>query len=236
MQFDRRIPLLFVVFMLAVDMVGCGARPKSDSRAAAPAAASKAEAPAPAQVDRTGWPVIVVLGDSLTAGYRLRPEEAYPHLLQEELDRLGYKYRVINAGISGDTTTQGLARLSVTLAQKPSIVILSLGGNDGLRGQPISTMRGNLSAMIERLQSEKVQVVLAGIQIPPNYGPEYTQEFRQTFFDLADKYRIPLIPFILEGVAAKPDLNLPDGIHPTAEGHKIMLKNVLPVVMPLLKR
>lgn len=232
-------PLLLVAFVVALVMAGCSTGPKTK---AGPKPEGKPPAPAvvPAaaqrpQVDRTGWPVIVAFGDSLTAGQGVKPERNYPSLLQAELDQQGLRYRVVNAGVSGDTTAGGLARIEAVLAHTPSIVIVELGANDGLRGQPTEKMKANLAGVIERLQREKVQVVLAGMQIPPNYGPDYTQAFRQAYIDLAGQYKLTLIPFFLDGVAAKPELNQPDGIHPTAEGYELVLKNVMQVLKPLLR-
>lgn len=220
-----------VVLAIAVGMVGCGGKKQTT----APKPVSTVAAPVQT-VDRTGWPVIVAVGDSLTAGQGVPFDKNYPSQLQAELDKLGYKYKVVNAGISGDTTAGGVTRLQSVLNHKPQIVILELGPNDALQGMQIDTMKANLQKIIEQLQKEKVQVVLAGMQIPPNYGPEYTQAYRQTYVDLARQYNLPLIPFFLEGVAAKPELNQMDGIHPTAEGYVYVVKNVVSVLEPLLKR
>lgn len=237
---------LLVVMTALMILPGCSRGPKSDKNGTAPATApgssqtgagSNQTAAGSAQPDRSGWPVIVAFGDSLTFGLGVPYEKNYPSVLQTELDKLGYRYRVVNAGISGDTTAGGLARVETVLTHKPKVVILELGANDGLRGQPVDKMKANLAAMIERFQKAGVTVVLAGIQIPPNYGPDYTREFKQAFFDLAESYKVPFIPFILEGVAADPKLNQPDGIHPTAEGYPIILrKNILPVLLPLLQK
>lgn len=230
---------LLVVMTALLILPACSSRQKSDNSPAAPVAGTaQASSQAKAsQPDRTAWPVIVAFGDSLTFGQGVPYEKNYPSVLQAELEKLGYQYRVVNAGISGDTTTGGLARVETVLSHKPRIVILELGANDGLRGQPVARMKSNLAVMIERFQNEKVTVVLAGIQIPPNYGPDYTRDFKQAYFELAESYKVPFIPFILEGVAADPKLNQPDGIHPTAEGYPIILrKNILPVLLPLLNK
>lgn len=226
---------LLVVLVFAMGMVGCGGKKKSPAPAAAPLARPAIATPA-ANVDRTGWPVIVAFGDSLTAGQGVAFDKNYPSQLQAELDRLGYKYRIVNAGISGDTTAGGVSRVKAVIAQKPEIVILELGPNDGLQGLPLDQMKKNLQATIEALQAEKIQVVLAGMQIPPNYGPEHTETFKQTFAELAEQYKLPLIPFFLDGVAAKPELNQMDGIHPTAEGYVYVIKNVMGTLEPLLKK
>jgi acyl-CoA thioesterase-1 len=230
-----RFCLLVAVSML-LGLAGCGKAAKEPSPPVVPTAQSKPSPDAKPQVDRTDWPVIVTFGDSLTFGQGVERERNYPSQLQAELDKLGYQYHVVNAGVSGDTTTGGVARLDLVLKQKPQIVILELGANDGLRGQPVAQMRQNLVKMIEALQKEKVTVVLAGMEVPPNYGPEYTVSFRKTFTDLAQQYQLPLIPFFLEGVGGDPNFNLPDGIHPTAEGYRKVVQNLLPVLEPLLKR
>jgi acyl-CoA thioesterase-1 len=229
--------VLFVVLALAVGMAGCG-RNRSTQEPTKPAsAAGPQERPAATpEPDRTGWPVIVAFGDSLTEGYQVDPKLNYPSQLQQELDKLGYKYRVVNAGISGDTSAGGLGRVQVVIDQKPEIVILELGPNDGLRGLPLDKMKENLRQIIERLQAAKIKVVLAGMQLPPNLGQEYTQTFQQTYVDLAKEYNLPLIPFFLDGVAGRPELNRPDGIHPTGEGYRYVVKNVLHVLQPILKK
>ena len=225
---------LLVVLLLSLGMVGCAKR--AEPVKATPVAAPAASTPTLAKVDRTGWPVIVAFGDSLTAGQGVAVDFTYPSRLQAELDRRGYQYRVVNAGISGDTTGGGVNRVEAVLKHKPEIVILELGANDGLQGKSVEQMRANLSRMIERLQQEKTTVVLAGMQIPPNYGADYTTAFAGTFPELAQRYNLPFIPFFLDGVAAKPQLNQMDGIHPTGEGYKYVVENVLAVLEPLLKK
>ncbi len=181
--------------------------------------------------------VIIFFGDSLTAGYQLDPEEAFPARIQEILDSLKLRYTVVNAGLSGETTTSGRNRINWILNQKADIFILELGANDGLRGIPLSETRENLQAMIDTVKSKNAEtkIILAGMQIPPNLGQEYTSEFRQIFKDLADENQIPLIPFLLDGVAGIPELNLEDGIHPTPEGHQIVAENVWDVLEPFVK-
>ena len=176
--------------------------------------------------------VILFFGDSLTAGYGLELEEAFPALIQERLDSLGLNYTVINSGVSGETTSGGLNRLNWVLNQDVDVFVLELGANDGLRGIPLDETRQNLQAIIDQVREKdpNTQIILTGMQIPPNMGPAYTSEFKNIFPDLAEKNEIPLIPFLLEGVAANPDLNLDDGIHPTAEGHKILRENVWEVL------
>ena len=176
--------------------------------------------------------VILFYGDSLTAGYGIKLEEAFPALIQERLDSLGLNYTVINSGVSGETTSGGLNRLNWVLNQKVDVFVLELGANDGLRGIPLNKTQQNLQVIIDLVleKNADTQIILAGMQIPPNMGPEYTKEFRNIFPELAEKNKIPLIPFLLEGVAGNPDLNLEDGIHPTAEGHQILSENVWEVL------
>ncbi len=180
---------------------------------------------------------IVFFGNSLTAGYGLDPREAFPALIQDKLDSLGLKYSVINAGLSGETTSGGDARVDWVLNQKPDIFVLELGANDGLRGIPLEETRANLQSIIDKVRKKnaEVEIVLAGMQIPPNMGPEYTSEFRTIFPDLAESNDIALIPFLLDGVAGNPDLNQRDGIHPTVEGQIIVASNVWSVLQPLLE-
>jgi acyl-CoA thioesterase-1 len=182
----------------------------------------------------SGFPKIVAFGDSLTAGLGVSSDQSYPSQLQQRLNRAGYHYRVINAGVSGDTTAGGLRRVGWVLKSHPSIVIVELGANDGLRGQPLATMYSNLDAIISRLQDANTVVVLAGMKIPPNYGLDYTARFSSMFNELAQKHQITLIPFLLEGVAAQPGLNQADGIHPTAAGYEIVADTVMAVLKPLL--
>jgi acyl-CoA thioesterase I len=179
-------------------------------------------------------PRIVAFGDSLTAGLGVSTEESYPAQLQRRLDALGYQYRVINAGVSGDTTAGALRRVPWVLNGTPALVILEVGGNDGLRGLSLDQTRANLEQIIERLQQAGVRVVLAGMRLPPNYGKDYTVGFEAIYPSLAKRYRLPLIPFFLEGVAASPTLNQTDGIHPTGQGYEIIAEQVLTAIRPLL--
>lgn len=187
------------------------------------------------QKPQENWPRIVAFGDSLTAGYGLSSEESYPALLQERLIKANLHYKVINAGVSGDTTAGGVRRLDWVLKSRPTIVILELGGNDGLRGLPLHDTYGNLEKIIQRLKAEGVTILLAGMKIPPNYGQAYTDEFSTMYEKLAKKYNVTLMPFFLEGVALRPHLTQPDGIHPTAEGYQIIADNVLENLVPLLE-
>jgi acyl-CoA thioesterase-1 len=187
---------------------------------------------APAQSER----VIVAFGDSLTAGYGVAPDQSYPALLESRLRAEGYRYRVINAGVSGDTTAGGLRRVDWALRSRPDIVLLELGANDALRGLDLGQVRSNLDAMITRFQAAGARVLLLGMRLPPNYGTPYAGEFERLYRDLADRRKIPLMPFFLEGVAAVARLNQPDGIHPTPEGYRIVVDRLWPHILPLLKR
>lgn len=175
---------------------------------------------------------ILFFGNSLTAGYGLDTKESFPSLIQNRLDSLNLDYTVINAGLSGETTSGGKNRLEWVLKQKVAIFVLELGANDGLRGIPLAETRSNLQEIIDAVHNKNpaTKIILAGMQIPPNMGQEYTKEFRTIFPDLAEKNELQLIPFLLDGVAGNPDLNLPDGIHPTAEGQKIVRDNVWSVL------
>ena len=181
-------------------------------------------------------PRIVAFGDSLTAGLGVHADEAYPAQLQERLDRLNYRYRVINAGVSGETTAGALRRVPWILNNKPVIVVLESGANDGLRGLKLEETQRNLERIIEQFQQAGVTVVLAGMKLPPNYGEEYTAGFEAIFPKLAKRYRVPLIPFFLEGVAASSTLNQADGIHPTKEGYGIIVEQVYKALRPLIRQ
>ena len=180
--------------------------------------------------------VLVAFGDSLTAGLGVSPEETYPARLQEKLLLSGYRYRVINAGVSGDTTAGGLRRVEWVLKSKPDIVILELGANDGLRGLNLAQTRANLEQIIQRLLAGGTKVVLAGMKLPPNYGADYTKAFQSMYADLAKRYDVQYIPFFLDGVAAKADYNQADGIHPTGTGYAIIVGKMWPVLEPFLKK
>jgi len=181
--------------------------------------------------------VVVCLGDSLTAGYGLDQGQAYPALLQKSIDSLGWNFKVVNAGLSGETTAGGLRRLDWVLKRRIDVLILALGGNDALRGIPLETTRQNLDQILTRTRAmnPEVRLLVAGMLIPPNWGREYFNGFRALFPQLAKKHQAGLIPFLLEGVGGKPELNFPDGIHPTSEGHKIVAANVWKVLEPVLR-
>jgi acyl-CoA thioesterase-1 len=190
----------------------------------------------------TAWPaqaadpVIVALGDSLTAGLGVAPDEAYPALLEAKLRREGYAYRVVNAGVSGDTSAGGLRRIDWVLRQSPQIVIVALGANDGLRGQPVMALRDNLSAIVERARASGARVLLAGMRMPTNYGAAYTKEFAAVYSEVAKRTGVPLVPFLLDGVATQARLNQADGIHPNAEGQRVIADLLWPHLRPLLAK
>lgn len=179
-------------------------------------------------------PRIVAFGDSLTAGLGVSAEESYPAQLQRRLDVLGYTYRVINAGVSGDTTAGGLRRVSWILTNKPDLVILELGANDGLRGLSVDQTQHNLREIIQRLRGAGVGIVLAGMKLPPNYGQDYTMRFEAMYRTVAREQQVPFIPFFLEGVGGSSSLNQADGIHPTGEGYKVVVENLLKTLIPIL--
>jgi acyl-CoA thioesterase I len=179
-------------------------------------------------------PRIVAFGNSLTAGLGVAADDAYPARLQRRLQEQGLRYRVINAGVSGDTTAGGLRRVDWVLKSRPNIVILELGANDGLRGLNLQETKANLERIIQRCQDASVTVVLAGMKLPPNYGADYTKGFEAIYPELARQYRLTLIPFFLDGVAGSALLNQADGIHPTSEGYRIIADKVLDTVTPLL--
>lgn len=180
--------------------------------------------------------VILFYGDSLTAGYGLTPEEAFPALVGKKLNEKGKPCRIINAGLSGETSAGGLSRLDWVLRQPIDIFVLELGPNDGLRGLPLDQTKKNLQAIIDKVKAKypRTKFVIAGMLVPPNMGPEYTAQFKKIFPDLAKKNNASLIPFLLEGVAGDEKLNQSDGIHPNPEGHKIVAQNVYKVIEPLL--
>ena len=181
-------------------------------------------------------PRIVAFGNSLTAGLGVSPDQSYPAHLQRILDAAGYAYQVVNAGVSGETTAGGVRRVSWVLNSKPAIVILELGGNDGLRGLSLQETKANLERIIQQLQQASVTVVLAGMKLPPNYGQDYTGGFEALYQALAKQYRLKMIPFFLDGVAGSSSLNQADGIHPTGEGYRLIVERVFPTLKPLLER
>ena len=178
--------------------------------------------------------VIVALGDSLTAGLGVAAEQAYPALLERRLRREGFAYRVVNAGMSGDTSAGGLRRIDWALRLHPDVVIVALGANDGLRGQPPEALRDNLTRIVERAQAAGARVLMAGMRVPPNYGDDYGRAFAGVYPAVANATGVPLAPFLLAGVAGNPRLNQADGIHPTAEGQRRIAEVLWPYLKPLL--
>ena len=228
---------LFLTVPLALVSSGCGSgkdtAATTTERAAAPESSVKPADPTPAQPPaQDARPVIVTFGDSLTQGVE---GKSYPAFLQDLLDEQGYQYRVDNQGVSGDTSTDGLARIANVIALKPALVVLEFGGNDGLRGVPIENTRQNMAEMITELQAANIPLVLAGITLPPNYGPDYVKPFTALYPDLAKKYKVRLMPFLLVHVFDKPGLMRSDGIHPTEPGNRIVAQDVFDLIQPMLK-
>ena len=180
--------------------------------------------------------VIIAFGDSLTAGLGVTPEDSYPARLQAKLRAEGYAYRVVNAGSSGDTTAGGLRRVDWALKNRPDIVIVALGANDALRGQDLAGVRANLDAMVARFQKAGARVLVAGMEVPPNYGARYAADLRRLYADVARQRKAAFMPFLLDGVAGNPRLNQPDGIHPTAEGYRVVVEHLWPHLEPMLRR
>jgi acyl-CoA thioesterase-1 len=214
----------------------CGCRQKPASQPTAPATAPSSSVSSAASAEKDSRPVIVCFGDSLTAGFGLDPNESYPALLQPKIDLHGYRYRAINMGVAGETTQDGLARIDMMLAERPAIVIVEFGANDGLRGQPVPHIQANLAEMIEAIQHAGAQVLLAGITLPPNYGMDYIHRFDAMYQDLAAKYKTGFIPFLLANAAGHANLMQRDGLHPNAEGTKIVAGTVWNGLEKMLKR
>ena len=229
----RRVLHAVFVLLPAVLGVACGAPSDSGLSEGIPPIERFGD-PAPAPTSNR--PQLVVLGDSLTAGLGLPPNESYPALLQRRLEAAGYSLEVVNAGLSGDTTAGALRRLDWAMEGNVVALIIALGGNDGLRGLSVGQMRDNLAAMIARAQERDVEVVLAGMEAPPNFGADYTDNFRAVFAGLATEYRIDFVPFLLEGVAGVPELNQADNIHPNATGAAQIADHVWPVVEAVAAR
>jgi acyl-CoA thioesterase-1 len=192
---------------------------------------------APSATEATGAAerIIVAIGDSLTAGLGVASDEAYPALLEARARKAGFDYRVVNAGVSGDTSAGGLRRLDWVLRSRPEVVIVALGSNDGLRGLPIAALRDNLTTIVTRLRAAGAQVLLVGMRLPPNYGAAYAGEFAEAFSGVARRSSVAFLPFLLEGVAGDPALNQPDGIHPNAAGQRIVADRVWAALRPLLR-
>ena len=245
----RRFGLVLIVACVAIPLAGCKADRASRQASTIDSRTSdlpRADSPRPSSLPDSSLdptknptdkrPLIVCFGDSLTAGYGTEAGQTYPDYLQADLDALGYKYRVVNAGISGNTTKDGVNRLDHILAMKPAVVVVEFGGNDGLRGLRIEGSRANLDKIIATLQASGAKVVLAGITLPPDYGPDYVNQFNATYELLAKKYQVPMLPFLLKGVFGVDGMMQRDRTHATAEGNKVVASNVLPLVEPLLKK
>jgi acyl-CoA thioesterase I len=232
-----RVAFLFAVMIL---LFGCGSSEKSAEK---PPDTTVSVEPAPATVkapvseqpvdDR---PVILAFGDSLSAGYGVDIGLSYPDFLQKLITQNGYRYRVVNQGISGDTSSGGRARIQQALGIKPEIVAIELGGNDGLRGVDPQLTRANMDFILGKFKEAGVKIVLSGMTLPPNFGPDYVKEFELIYADMRDKYKPAYLPFLLDGVYQKSKLMQQDGIHPTAEGNKIVAENIFRAMKPLLKK
>lgn len=181
-------------------------------------------------------PLLVCYGDSITAGYGLSPGQSYPNALQRQLDKLGYHYEVLNKGTSGATTKDAVANLRFILALHPAVAIVEFGGNDGLRGLPLDQTRNNLNSVVDALVSANIRVLLAGITLPPNYGPDYIHAFDQIFRDLAAKHHTAFVPMIYKNLVHVSGTIQPDGIHPTAKGSEIIASTLIPALKPLLRK
>jgi acyl-CoA thioesterase-1 len=218
------------VWLLLLTGVACGDKqPAREAKQKQEAAAAETATPDPVKT-------IVFYGNSLTAGYGLDVSEAFPAIIQRKLDSLKLPYKVVNAGLSGETTAGGKSRIEWILRQPVDIFVLELGGNDGLRGIPVTATNNNLQAIIDSVKTKypAAKIMLAGMQVPPNMGKKYANDFRAVYKELAEKNNALLVPFLLEGVGGVQELNQPDGIHPTAQGHKIVAENVWAVLKGML--
>ena len=216
----------YPIFMRLLLLVGAVVAGASGAPVISDTPGASVPAPAP--------PLVVFLGDSLTAGYGLSEDEAYPAVVAKQLAAAGHPIRIVNAGVSGDTSAGGLRRLDWVLKQKPDVLVVGLGANDALRGQPIEGLETNLSAIVTKARGAGATVLLLGMRIPTNYGPEYTEKFAAVYAKLAKEMKIALVPFLLEGVGGHPELTQPDGLHPTAEGQRIVAENVRPYLEKVL--
>ncbi len=219
------LPSLFLIVSLLLS--SCGSSTEQQKTEVAQANSTEAT---------SNQKTILFFGNSLTAAYGIDPEDGFAGLTQARIDSLGLNYRVINGGLSGETTAGGLSRLDWFLEDEPAIFILELGGNDGLRGILPAESKRNLSGIIEKVRTKypETKIILAGMQIPPNMGQEYTEEFKSIYPEVATEKNVTLIPFLLENVGGIPELNLPDGIHPTEEGHKIVFETIWPYLEALI--
>ena len=226
----RSLTLLSIIFLLAFV-------PACDVSVAEKKNTKRVDKPLIKPEARSDKPKIIAFGDSLTAGFGLTEDESYPYLLQKQLEKDGFNYEVINAGISGDTSLGGLERVDWILeSENIEIVVLELGANDLLRGVPVEKMKTNLEQIIRKTKAKNIELLLCGMLAPETMGKEYQAAYINSFPDLASKYKLKFVPFLLEGVAMNPKLNQADGIHPNAEGTKIMTANVYEVLKPMLKK
>jgi acyl-CoA thioesterase-1 len=216
--------LIILLFISSFGLFSCSSEKKEESKTQLEEANSSTVL--------SDQKIILFYGNSLTAGYGIDADDAFPGLTQTRIDSLGLDYKVINGGLSGETTAGGLSRLDWFLEDKPEIFILELGGNDGLRGIAITETKSNLLAMVDKVRAKfpETKIILAGMQIPPNMGQEYSNEFKEIFPAVAKEKNVILIPFLLENVGGIPELNLPDGIHPTEEGHQIVFETIWPFI------
>jgi acyl-CoA thioesterase I len=222
---------LYLAAALVVAVAGCKGKPAPE-----PATTPSAVSPQPVPTAKDDRPVIVAFGDSLTAGYGTDAGNSYPDFLEKNLNARGFHYHVVNAGVSGNTTKDGLDRLDDVLALKPVVVIVAFGGNDGLRGLPFDSTRKNLDQIVSTLKHAGTKVVLGGITLPPNYGADYIRQFNETYALLARQYHVPLLPFLLQNVYGATGSMQADGIHATAQGNEQVARNLLPLVTPLLHK
>jgi acyl-CoA thioesterase-1 len=246
----RKVYPLLILAVLAIGITGCHTNTVADSGAqqpshfensdsmtpSSPASAEDSARTKPAGDQADKRPVLVCFGDSLTAGLGTDPGQSYPDYLQADLDKLRYHYRVDNQGVSGNTTKDGVERLPEVLALHPAVAVVEFGGNDGLRGLPIEDTRANLDEIIGSLKKAGIKVAVAGITLPPDYGPDYIRKFDQTYTLLAKKYHVPMLPFLLKDVYGVPGMMQHDQTHATAKGNQIVARNVLELVEPLLKK
>ncbi|MBS1823045.1 MAG: arylesterase [Acidobacteria bacterium] len=238
----RRVAIVPILAFLLASLSACRANKPSPGPPSAAVTGRDEATPAPVpslpdgSLQNDTRPLIVCFGDSLTAGYGTEAGQSYPDYLQTDLDKKGYAYRVVNAGISGNTTKDGVERIASIITMKPALVVVEFGGNDGLRGLRIADTRANLDKIVSTLKESGTKVVLAGITLPPDYGPDYIKQFNETYSLLAAKYRVPVQPFLLKGVFGVDGMMQADRTHATSEGNKIVAQNVLSLIQPLLKK
>jgi len=228
----RRL-VCIAVFVAACAMLPACGRPPAELAASETSNASGGTVSATEAAPEL--PLVIFLGDSLTAGFGLPAEESFPAVLQQRLEDEGLPIGIVNAGVSGDTSRGGLNRVDWLLRQEPDVLVIGLGGNDGLRAQPVEGLRENLSEIVRRAQDADVEVLLLGLELPPNYGPDYRAAFHESFALVAEELSVALVPSMLDGVGGDRDLNRLDGIHPNAEGQRLVAQNVLPYLRELLR-